>query len=145
MEVKINKIPHPFRKLNKNLIDSIIGDIKRGSTRKLASLSNGVTPRIFDIWRNQGELDVEHEVDSLCAYMVLSLSKVRQEEVISCIENIKISDKGHRGAEWILEHAYWREFGKDANIKELADELQKFKEEFKGVKKDGGEIHSESD
>ena len=145
MEAKPYKIPHPFRKLNKKLIDTIVRDMERGSTRRLASLSNGITPRIFDMWRKQGEIDIEHDVDSLCSYLVLSLSKVKQKEVIHCRENIIESDKGHKGCEWTLEHAYWRDFGKDANIKELANDLEKFKEEFKGAKKDGGEMDSESD
>jgi len=145
MDVKPYKVPHPFRKLNKELIDVIVKDIARGSTRKLAALSNGITPRIFDIWSRQGEVDVEHEVDSLCAYLVLSLSKVRQFEVVDCRKKIKESDKGHKGCEWTLEHAYWRDFGKDANAKELSDDMESLREELKGVRKDGEQMDSKSD
>jgi len=51
---------------------------------------------------------------------VESLAKVKKREVIVCRQLIVESEKGHKGAEWTLEHAYWRDFGKDANIKELA-------------------------
>ncbi len=144
MEAKPYKVPHPFRKLNKKLIDAIVKDIKRGSTHKLASQVNGITPRIMQIWVKQGDIDVEHDEDSLCAYLVRSLSVVKQDEVIHCRERISESDKGHKGAEWTLEHAYWREYGKDANIKELADEIAELREQTKGIVKDGDIENSET-
>lgn len=131
MEAKPYKIPHPFKKLTKKLVDILVKDISEGSTHKLAALSNGITPRIFDIWRNQGEIDVEHEVDSLCAYLVLSLNKAKQKEVKACRTDIRISPKGHIGAQWTLEHAYWREYGNDAKAMELADEIQEIKDKMK--------------
>jgi len=133
MEVKPYKIPHPFRKLTKKLVDVICKDIKEGSTYKLASEANGITKRIFEIWRLQGEVDEEHEVDSLCAYMVRSLAKIRQDEVKWCRKAIKTKQKGHKGAEWTLEKAYWKEFGPQAQIKELAEDVENFKQKhFQG-------------
>ena len=129
MDVKPYKIPYPFRKLNKKLIDQIVKDIKAGSTHKYASLANGITPRIFDVWRKQGEIDIEHESESLCAYLVLSLNKIKQEEIIWCRERIKKAEKGHKGAEWTLEHAYWREYGSNAAVMQLAAEIEQFKAE----------------
>lgn len=123
MEVKPYKVPHPFRKLTKELIDKICQDIKEGSTHKLASESNGITQRIFDIWRAQGVCDQEHHVESLCAYLVLALAKIKQSEVKWCRSNIKKLKKGHKGAEWTLEHAYWKEFGPSAAIMHLSKEL----------------------
>lgn len=124
------KIPHPFRKLNKELIDKLVDDISKGSTHKLAALSNNISERIFDMWRNQGVVDIEFEKDTLCAYFVLSLSKVKKEEVVWCRKKIKNSDKGHKGAEWTLEHAYWRDYGKDANAKDLAEELDSLRSQM---------------
>lgn len=129
MEAKPYKIPHPFRKLNKDLIDLLVKDIEDGSTHRLAAQSNGITPRIFDMWRKQGEIDIEHEVSSLCAYLVLSLAKVKKKEVISCRKQIKKGDKGHKGAEWTLEHAYWRDFGPNAALKEFDARLKQMEED----------------
>lgn len=144
MDVKPYKIPFPFKKLNKDLIDKIVNDIKQGSTRNLASLANGITPRIFDIWRKQGECDIEHQVDSLCAYLVLSLSSVKQEEVKWARQIIKETDKGHKGAEWTLEHAYWREFGPTAPLKEMEERLDQMEREFEnGKKMDSSNAHEE--
>ncbi len=136
MQAKPYKIPHPFRKLNKKLVDDIVKDINAGSTHKLASQSNGITHRIFDIWHQQGRIDIEHEVDSLCAYLVLSLSKVKQKEIVWCRDQIKNSDKGHKGAEWTLEHAHWRDYGSAAPTLELAQELEDLKNSL-GANKDG--------
>lgn len=142
MEAKPYKIPHPFRKLNKELIDRIVQDIGEGSTHKLAAASNGITHRIFDIWRKQGDIDIEHEVDSLCAYLVLSLSKTKQLEVKNCRSAIISSDKGHKGAEWTLEHAYWRDFGNNAALAEIDERI----EALESAKGDShGELDSESD
>lgn len=129
MEAKPYKIPHPFRKLNKKLIDTIVKDIAEGSTHKFASLANGITPRIFDVWKKQGEIDIEHEEQSLCAYLVLSLYKVKQKEIKECRSAIKESARGHVGAQWTLEHAYWREYGNNAAVMELAAEIEQFKAE----------------
>lgn len=145
MDAKPYKVPHPFKKLNEKLIDSVVKDIARGSTHKLAAQVNGITPRIMQIWVKQGDIDVEHEIDSLCARLVRSLAKVKQAEVVDCREKIKESDKGHKGCEWTLEHAYWREFGKDANIKALSDEIAELREETKGLRQDGNTEDSETE
>lgn len=145
MEAKPYKIPHPFRKLSKELVDIIVQDLKEGSTQKLASESNGITNRIFDIWRKQGEIDLEHKNDSLCAYLVLSLAKIRQQEVKWCRSVIKKHKKGHKGAEWTLEHAYWRSFGNKAEVIELAEEIQNFQSQHGMGRDDENEMDSKSD
>ncbi len=137
MEAKPYKIPHPYRKLTKKLIDALVKDIYNGCTHVLAAESNGITESIFYVWRAQGKIDIEHQEDSLCAYLVESLAKVKKREVIVCRQLIVESEKGHKGAEWTLEHAYWRDFGKDANIKELADDIAHLRDSMKGVTKDG--------
>ncbi len=135
MEVKPHKILHPFRKLNKQLIDAYVRDIAEGSTQKLAAFVQGVTPRIIQIWTLQGEVDLEYDnEDSLCAYLVRSLSKVVQNEVKMCRSNILMSPKGHSGAQWTLEHAHWRDFSSHASILELAAEIDQLKAGLKDVK-----------
>jgi len=144
MNVKPYKIPHPFRKLNKELVDILVQEIAEGSTHILAAESNGITESIFYIWRAQGKVDVEHQNDTLCAYLVESLAKVKNREVKACRQVIAESEKGHKGAEWTLEHAYWREFGKDANVKEIAEEIERFRNEMKRESQDGEQVDSES-
>jgi hypothetical protein len=146
MEAKPWKIPHPFRKLNKELIDKIVDKIGRGSTHRLACLSSGITTRCFDMWIKQGECDLDYNVESLCTYLVLSLSSVKEIEVMRCRKNAEESEKGHRGAEWTLEHAYMRDFSTHSAIQELAQDINDLRAEFlkgkdngKGLDKEGSE------
>ena len=145
MDVKPYKIPHPYRKLNKNLVDAIVKDIEEGSTHRYASEANGITQRILNIWIKQGEVDVEHELkDSLCAYLVLSLAQIKQKEIKSCRKKISKNEKGHKGAEWTLEHAYWREYSPSAAVLEFAEEVEALKAKVYGESHDK-EMDSESD
>lgn len=128
MEAKPYKIPHPFRKLTKELIDILCDDIERGSPHKFAAEANGATEAIFNIWRNQGVVDIEHEqYDTLPAYLVASLAKIKQKEVQWCRKAIKSRHKGHKGAEWTLEHAYWQHYSNNAPVQELQKEFDELK------------------
>jgi hypothetical protein len=146
MDIKPYKIPSPFKKLSKDLIHKLVKDIEDGSTHIYAAQSNGITVRIFDIWVAQGKIDLEFDnEDSLPAYLVLSLSKIKQNEIKWCREVIKSSDKGHKGAEWTLEHAYWRHYGSSAPLLEISEEIEKFKDQYlkEGVKENGNINSSE--
>lgn len=133
VEAKPYKIPHPFRKLNKELIDILVKDIAEGSTQRLAAESNGITEAIFYIWQQQGKIDIQHEVDSLCGYLVKSLGRVKKEEVKWARQTIKETERGHKGAEWTLEHAYWRDFSAGAPNLEMAEEIRELQEKQGGV------------
>lgn len=123
MQAKLNKKKMIMRKLNDELIDKIVSDVERGSTLNLTSLTNGFTYDILKMWRRQGKLDLENDINSLCARLVTALGSVMQGTVISCFEDIRYNPKGHKGAEWILEHYYQEEFGKDKEIRELKELL----------------------
>ncbi len=137
MDAKPYKIPHPFRKLNKKLIDKIVKDIQTGSTQCYAAEANGITERIFLIWKKQGVIDIEFENDTLPAYLVRSLAGIKQAEVKMCRTLILRSDKGHKGAEWTLEHAYFRHFGSNAALVQLAQDMEEFKSDLIKGKNDG--------
>ena len=131
MDAKPYKIPHPFRKLKKELIDAIVKDIEQGSPHIYAAEANGITESIFNVWRKQGKIDIDHEnYDSLPAYLVVSLARIKKKEIMECRQMIRANDKGHKGAEWTLEHAYWRHFGPNAAIIEFNKRL----EELEGKK-----------
>lgn len=131
MEAKPYKLQRPFRKLNEKLINNIVKDIGEGSTLNLTAQSNGITHRILNVWIKQGEIDINLEKESLCASLVLSLAKVRQKEVKLCRQNIRMSEKGHGGAQWTLERAYWRDFSPNVATLELAQDIEDLKNEMK--------------
>lgn len=145
MKVEPYKIPHPFRKLTKELVDILVKDIAEGSTQVLAAESNGLTESIFYIWRAQGKVDIDVGNDSLCAYLVKSLANVKKKEVKRCRAEIASSDRGHKGAEWTLEHAYARDFSGNAVVQEFNHELEEFKDKLAQGKNDGKQMDSKSD
>ncbi len=141
MEAKPYKIPHPFRKLNKEIVHVLVHDIERGSTHKLAAESNGITETIFNMWRRQGKIDIEFGTESLCADLVVSLAKIKQDEVKWCREAIRYNEKGHKGAEWTLEHAYWKTFGNSAPAIIISKQVRQIQQEIISGDQVYGEAH----
>jgi O-phosphoseryl-tRNA(Cys) synthetase len=137
MEALPYKIPHPFRRLSIELVDAIVKDISEGSPHKYAAEANGITERIFYIWVNQGKIDIDLENPTLPAYLVQSLAKIKQEEIKWCREQIKKYKKGHKGAEWTLEHAHWRIYSNNAPAKELAAEIEELKNTLRNGEANG--------
>ena len=128
MEIKQGKMVYPTRKVTRENIDRILHDIRRGSPKKHAAEANLISEAHFYNLVNQGISDINHEVyDSLPAYLVESLRKIEQLEIIDCKSDIRMCPKGHNGAQWILEKVYWREFSGDAKLMELAAEMEQLK------------------
>lgn len=141
MDARPNKRPKAYPKVNQPMIDAILKDISLGSPKKHAAHANGISISHFHNLIAQGVVDIEWGIsDSLPAKMVVSLAKIEQIEIQGCRKIIRQMEDGHKGAQWTLEHAYWRYFGKDANAKELADEIERIREEIKGAKNDEANI-----
>lgn len=135
MEIKPDKRPYACTMVTKENLDRIIQDIREGSTNKHAAESNFITEKHFYNLINQGLCDIQHGVyDSLHAYLVQSLREIEKDEIKSCRKDIRKSKKGHKGAEWTLEHAYWRSFCGDAKLMELAEDIDRAKGEAKDEK-----------
>ncbi len=145
MDIKPNKQtkkyrPTQFPKVTQEVLDRIVQDIREGSTKKHAPEANGISERHFYYLIAQGILDIEYNKhDTMCAKLVQSLRKVEQEEIKGCRVDIRTSGDGHKGAQWTLEHAYWRHFGKDAGAKEIAEELGRLRTDMMGAKHGSGE------
>lgn len=139
MQIKNNKRPQAFPKVNQQMLDAILEDIRKGSPRKHAAEANGISRRHFHHLIAQGILDLEFgKIDTIHARLARSLRQIEQEEIQWCREKARFSEDGHKGAQWTLEHAYWRDFGKDANSKELAEEIEQLRDDLKkGALKNG--------
>lgn len=146
MEIKANKRKGKYWTIGEERINKILADIAEGSPNKIAAEASGVSERHFYSIVAQGIVDIENEIfDSQAAKLTQSLRKIDMEEIKWCRNSIKASEKSHRGAEWTLEKAYWRYFGNSAETKELAEEIQKLKQELKGVKNNGEVDDSEEE
>lgn len=126
MEIKLNKREGNYPKLiSQEVIDLILADIKRGSPNKYAAEANGVSEVLFYYWIKQGLLDLTYGLDTIHSRLVKSLRGIEQEEIVECRSAIKESDKGHRGAEWTLEHVYWRQFSSNAPAIDLNERMER--------------------
>lgn len=122
---------HPPRTFTDDVIKLILKDIKAGSPKRHAAEANGIAESTFHTAIKQGITDIVHgDPESRWARLVVSLRAIEQEEIQYCRQAIKGSDKGHKGAEWTLEHAYWRDFCADAKLIELANEVENMKREM---------------
>lgn len=111
-------------------IKAILKDIEEGAPKKHAAEANGVWEGHFYQAIQQGVTDIKHgENDTIWARMVKSLREIEFKEMKWCRQKIRENEKGHKGAEWTLEHAYWREFCGDAKILQLAKEVDEMKRE----------------
>lgn len=142
---KHDKQKYPFRSVNQKVIDAILKDISEGGTRKHSAEANGISARHFHNLVAQGILDLEvNKTDSLQARLVRSLRKIELNEIKSCRGSIRGEDKGHKGAEWTLEHVYQRYFSANASIQELSEEIEELKSMFTQGKSNGEQMDSES-
>lgn len=124
MQIKPNKRPYATTKVTRENIDLILDDIKNYAPNKYAAESNGISEPHFYQLVQQGVCDINNGIyDTLHAYLASSLRKIEKEEIMSCKKDIRMSEKGHQGAQWILEHAFWRSFCGDAKLMELAEEI----------------------
>lgn len=131
--VKANKIAYPFQKVSQELIDVILQDIKEGAPRKHASEANGISYRHFLYLIAQGIVDMEvGNLDTLQSRMVRTLRNIEMKEIKGCKSDIRISKEGHKGAQWTLEHVYWKWFGNNAEAKELSEEIEQLRAQVKG-------------
>lgn len=142
MDIKPNKLDYRKKKISKELIDKILEQIELGVPKKHAAESNLISESFLYYMMRQGICDIDYEnYHTLYAYLVQSLRKIEAKEISSCIKDIRKSQKGHKGAQWILEHAYWRQFCGDAKLMELAQEieLEKGKLNHEGLDKERSE------
>ena len=142
MEAKPNKRPQSYPKVNQEKLDKILAAIKKGGTRKHSAEANGISQSHFHNLIAQGIIDIEYGLnDTMHARLVVSLRNIELAEIQECRTKIRKGKGSHRGAEWTLEHAYWRSFGKDANAKELAEELDRLREDIKNQGANHGEAN----
>lgn len=123
---KENCLPRTF---TQEKMQTILNDIKRGSTRKHAAEANGISERHFYYAIKQGTCDIENEqFNTVYAKLVQSLRDIEQNEIIGCREKIMMTDKSHRGAEWTLERVYWQWFGMNAANIDMDERLRRLEQ-----------------
>lgn len=125
MDIRVKKHNYPPRKLTQEKLDKILFDVREGAPYKYAAESNFISERHFYYMMLQGIVDIENDkMQTIYAQLVQGLRDIEMAEIKECRKNIKSKAKGHRGAEWTLEHVYWKTYGTDAKLMELAKEIE---------------------
>ena len=121
-------------------IELILKDIEQYIPYKYAAESNGVTQTQFYNYIAQGICDLDFGDNSTrYARMVEALRKIEKKRISECLKDIRKKNKGHKGAEWILERCYWQTFSSDAKFKELDEEISRIKGEMNSARKEEAE------
>lgn len=140
---------YPFRKATPEKLNAIISSIGNGLPVKYAAGAEGLTKTQFYNLINRGEWDLENgNEDSMCAQLVVTMRKMEKKRIEKCLSDIISDSKSHKGAEWFLERRYWRQFGSNAQVKELSEEIEALRKQLNGAKhhgKETEEIHTENE
>ena|SRR2546428_4540082 len=123
MDVKADKRPYQLKKLSDHLIDCLAKNINDGAPYKLAARANGVSERSLYYWLSQGILDLEHDKKTIHTKLVQRLANVEMNEIIELRDKIRGELRGHLGAQWTLERAFYKYFGINAIALELSEKL----------------------
>jgi hypothetical protein len=129
-------------KISKERIDAILKDISELSTYYHAAEANGIAYTTFYWWVRQGQCDLRYGIDSIYSYLVKALREIEQEEIKDCRKRISLNEKGHMGAQWTLEHSYWKQFGSNAQLKDLSDDFELEKGAYEDEKHEKGSEES---
>lgn len=133
---KSEKRAQPLKPDTVEKMKLIIKSVAKGIPIKMACLAKGLHESHFYNFINQGIVDLKANEPTIHAKVVESFSSMQENFVNGCLEDIRNSDKGHRGAEWTLERSYWRYFSASVPTTELSAQLEELKKQIEEAKKD---------
>lgn len=122
----LNKYSVPSS-LNKMKIDKVCESIKRGVPIKIACRAAGFSYTSFLGYKNQGNLDIDADLDTVFSQLVKRINQIDDERISSALADIREEKRGHLGAQWVLEKKYWKNFSARAETLELNEEIEKLK------------------
>lgn len=124
----------PLSKFTPERVDAIIADIGDFVPYKIAAESNGIAEVTFYDWIKNGVRDFLDGKESEYTRLVKSLRNIEKNRIKQLSRNIHESEKGHKGAEWILEHSFWRYFSANAAVVEFNRRLDAMEQNNAGKK-----------
>jgi len=133
-KLSADRKPRALQEETPSKIEKILKSIARGIPNKIAIEAAGMCEAQFYNLVTQGMCDISANKKSVQADMVERLRNIEQESIGLSLDKIKDAEKGHRGAEWFLERRYWKFFGMNVSVVELADDMEKLKREMAAKK-----------
>lgn len=112
--------------------EAILQDLRDEVPYMHAAESNGIGYKTFLNWLENGKKDIDSgKNDSYYAQFLQAVRQIEKERIKRHTRNIASDERSHKGSEWILERAFWKQFGKTAEIElnERVEKLEQKKEE----------------
>lgn len=110
-------------KFDKPTSDAILKDIEDEVPYELACESNGVTYNTFRNWIANGLNDIQNGKNSYYAQFLRAIRDIQKKRVKKHLKEVRSSEKGHKGSEWVLERAYWKYFSPKVGEIELNERV----------------------
>lgn len=132
-----NKGP-ALTKFTPDRVKLILQDISDHVPYKIAAEANGIGESTFYDWLLNGARDFKAGIDSDYTRLVESLRTVERERIKDLVGNVRDSSNGHKGAQWTLEHVFWRHFSSNAAVIDFNERLSKI-EETESKRQDAGD------
>jgi hypothetical protein len=105
-------------------VKGIIAAVARGIPIKIAAEARGLHESHFYNFINQGIVDLKEGDETVNAKLVKSFKTQQENFIAGCLDDIRASEKGHRGAEWTLERSYWKYFSSNSAVVEMQKQLE---------------------
>lgn len=119
-------------KFTKPTADAILKDIEDEVPYEIACESNGIGYNTFRLWLANGKRDIDDGKNSYYGQFLQAVRDVQKKRMRKHLKNVEDNDNGHKGAQWVLERAYWKYFSPKVGEIELEERVKQL-EDKKGV------------
>jgi hypothetical protein len=129
-------------KFSQPVAEAILKDITDEVPYEIAAESNGVAYPTFKLWITNGKRDLLEGKTTYYSQFLSAVRDIQKNRVKKHLGNVKDAENGHKGAQWILERAYWKYFSAKTAEIELHDRVSEL--EDKKANKDVGETKADA-
>lgn len=116
-------------KFDQTTIEAILQDLRDEIPYLHACESNGIAYPTFLLWIDNGIKDTKDGLDTKYSQLLRAVRKIEKNRMKGHISKIKKEKKGHKGSEWIMERAFWKQFGSKSAEIELNERLEKLEQQ----------------
>lgn len=132
-------------KFSQPVAEAILKDIGDEVPYEIACESNGVAYPTFKNWLVNGKRDQLEGKTTYYSQFLTAVRDIQKNRLKKHLSNVKVAENGHKGAQWILERAYWKYFSAKTAEIELHDRVseledKKANKDVVETKADAGQI-----
>lgn len=129
-------------KFSQPVAEAILKDIGDEVPYEIACESNGVAYPTFKNWLANGKRDQLEGKETYYSQFLTAVRDIQKNRLKKHLHNVKDAENGHKGAQWILERAYWKYFSAKTAEIELHERVSEL--EDKKVNTDVGKTKTDA-